>query len=211
MDRKSFVFYKSWKTAMLKLPVEVKVQVYESLVDYATSQTIPEMSETANIAFEFIKTDLDRDIEKYLNIVEVNRRNGLKGGRKPKNKKPMGSSSTKPNPQNLDNDNVNGNDNVNDMKKESTNVDKKETAVSSCSHDYNKFLNWLSQNAPYCGNPKNFPQQITETEFDKLKARYTGNQIADIIEELENRKDLRKRYTNLYRTVLNWAKRAYEK
>ena len=72
------------------------------------------------------------------------------------------------------------------------------------------FINdWLKRNAPYCSNAKNFSSQITEAEFLKLKEKYTGKQIADIIEQIENRKDLRKRYTNLYRTVLNWAKKEY--
>lgn len=96
-------------------------------------------------------------------------------------------------------------------KKESPNGDKKEGKPSSPSlnPDYLKFNEWLDRKAPFCSNPKNFPSQITETEFLKLKEKYTGKQIAEIIEQIENRKDLRKRYTNLYRTVLNWAKREY--
>lgn len=95
--------------------------------------------------------------------------------------------------------------------KESPNGDKKETSVSSPSlnPDYLKFNEWIDRKAPFCSNPKNFPSQITETEFLKLKEKYSGKQIAEIIEQIENRKDLRKRYTNLYRTVLNWAKREY--
>lgn len=97
-------------------------------------------------------------------------------------------------------------------KKESPNGDKKEAKASSSASsnpDFLKFNDWLKRNAPYCSNAKNFSSQITEAEFLKLKERYTGKQIADIIEQIENRKDLRKRYTNLYRTVLNWAKKEY--
>lgn len=97
-------------------------------------------------------------------------------------------------------------------KKESPNGDKKEAEASSSASsnpDFLKFNDWLKRNAPYCSNAKNFSSQITEAEFLKLKEKYTGKQIADIIEQIENRKDLRKRYTNLYRTVLNWAKKEY--
>lgn len=97
-------------------------------------------------------------------------------------------------------------------KKESPNGDEKEGEPSSCAHpDYIKFQDWMKRKAPFCCNPKNFPVQITEGEFFKLKAKYTGQEIADTIEQIENRKDLRKRYTNLYRTVLNWAKKEYGK
>lgn len=97
-------------------------------------------------------------------------------------------------------------------KKESPNGDKKEAVASSpasSNPDFLKFNDWLERKAPFCSNPKNFSSQITEAEYLKLKEKYTGKQIADIIEQIENRKDLRKRYTNLYRTVLNWAKKEY--
>ncbi len=98
--------------------------------------------------------------------------------------------------------------------KESPNGDKKEAKASSpasSNPDYLKFNEWMKRRAPYCSNPKNFPSQITEAELLKLKEKYSGQEIADIIEQIENRKDLRKRYTNLYRTVLNWAKKEYGK
>lgn len=97
-------------------------------------------------------------------------------------------------------------------KKESPNGDKKEAAASSpasSNPDFLKFNDWLKRKAPFCSNPKNFSSQITEAEFLRLKEKYSGKQIADVIEQIENRKDLRKRYTNLYRTVLNWAKKEY--
>ena len=96
--------------------------------------------------------------------------------------------------------------------KESPNGDKKEAEASSLissNPDFIKFNDWLKRKAPFCSNPKNFSSQITEAEFLKLKEKYTSKQIADIIEQIENRKDLRKRYANLYRTVLNWAKKEY--
>ena len=96
--------------------------------------------------------------------------------------------------------------------KEEEKEDKKEAVASSpapSNLDFLKFNDWLKRKAPFCSNPKNFSSQITEAEFLKLKEKYTGKQIADVIEQIENRKDLRKRYTNLYRTVLNWAKKEY--
>ena len=101
-----------------------------------------------------------------------------------------------------------------DNTKESPNGDKKETSVSSpasSTPEFIKFQDWMKRKAPYCSNPKNFPSQITEAGLLKLKEKYSGQEIADIIEQIENRKDLRKRYTNLYRTVLNWAKKEYGK
>jgi len=80
----------------------------------------------------------------------------------------------------------------------------------STNPDYIKFNNWIQEKAPYCSNTRNFPHQITEEEFIKLKKKYSGQQIADIVEKIENRKDLRKRYSNLYLTVNNWIKKEIE-
>ena len=89
--------------------------------------------------------------------------------------------------------------------KEDTNVSKKENEIHS--EDYIKFRKWMKDECPFCDNPKNFSSsRITEEEFNKLKSDYTGMEIASVITEIENRKDLRKKYCNLYRTTLNWLK-----
>jgi len=98
-----------------------------------------------------------------------------------------------------------------DLKEDTTDVVSKKTLsiVSEISEkdDYTKFRDWMFKNAPYCDNPKNFSSsRITEEEFKNLKESFTGLQIAETIMQIENRKDLRKKYTNLYRTVLNWIK-----
>lgn len=178
------------------------------------------------VLFAPFKAQFDRDSERYIGTVEKNKANGLKGGRPKKEKpqNPVGFSETEPNPNNpvgfsetqqkplkpkkTDSDNDSDNDSE-ESKKESASADEKEgaTDVATLSPDYQKFLDWMKRKAPYCNNPKNFSHQITEDEFYKLKEKYSGMELANIIEQIENRKDLRKRYTNLYRTVLNWIKR----
>ena len=72
---------------------------------------------------------------------------------------------------------------------------------------YLKFNAWIKEKCPFCANPKNFSRQITEDEFSRLINRFSKKQLMEVIEQIENRKDLRKKYDNLYRTALNWAKR----
>ena len=91
--------------------------------------------------------------------------------------------------------------------KEDTIVSKKEKEVESKNEDYIKFRKWMKENCPFCDNPKNFASsRISEKEFEELKSNFTGLEIASVILEIENRKDLRKKYCNLYRTTLNWLK-----
>lgn len=98
--------------------------------------------------------------------------------------------------------------NNNNNKETSTNVDGKKDETSSLSPELQKFNDWMINNAPYCY--KNM-KPLTDSELKKLKENYTPKEISCVIEQIENRKDLRKRYTNLYRTVLNWAKKEYGK
>lgn len=98
-------------------------------------------------------------------------------------------------------------DNVTDSDSMSAKNNIKEN-IPDTNPDYIRFNSWIANNAPYCANPKNL-QQITQSEFLRLKQKYKSEQISHIIEQIENRKDLRKRYSNLYRTALNWLKKEY--
>lgn len=84
--------------------------------------------------------------------------------------------------------------------------EKKEKAVAKDntgqrSERYDKFLKFLKKKTPYCYEHMKLP---TEVEFYKLIDKYDPAMVAEIAEQIENRKDLRKTYTNLYRTLLNW-------
>ncbi|WP_148038832.1 DUF6291 domain-containing protein [Proteiniphilum sp. X52] len=107
------MFYEDWKNAISGLPDDVRLDIYESIIEYAISGNIRGLKPLAKVAFNFIKTDIDRDTERYMSIVERNKENGKKGGRpkgtnNPKN--PLGYLETQNNPKNLDNDNEDDND-----------------------------------------------------------------------------------------------------
>ena len=87
MERNSFIFYKGWREAIKDLPDDVRLEIYESIIEYATTGNLRGLKPMANIAFNFIKIDIDRDTEKYMSIVERNKSIGSKGGR-PKSENP---------------------------------------------------------------------------------------------------------------------------
>ena len=124
MERNSFIFYKGWREAIKDLPDDVRLEIYESISEYATTGNLRGLKPMANIAFNFIKIDIDRDTEKYMSIVERNKSNGSKGGR-PKSEnpkepkeptKPTGLFGNPKEPTKPDNDNEYDNDNVNELK-----------------------------------------------------------------------------------------------
>lgn len=69
------------------------------------------------------------------------------------------------------------------------------------------FAAWLSSECPYIATHL---KPLTDAELDKLKQQFSTEAIMEVCHEMENRKDLRKRYTNLYRTLLNWLKKRNE-
>lgn len=70
-----------------------------------------------------------------------------------------------------------------------------------------RFETWLSDHCPYI---RKHYKMMTEAELGKLKQQYGSELIAETCSDIENRIDLRKRYSHLYRTLLNWLKKRNE-
>lgn len=87
--------------------------------------------------------------------------------------------------------------------KKGTNVPKENAHTPS--ERYVKFTQLLDKDCPYISG--HYTHLISEDEFDRLMEKFTAKDVWDTIQQIENRVDLRKKYTNLYRTLLNWLKR----
>jgi hypothetical protein len=116
--KESFIFYKSWMEALKDVPDDIRLEVYDCIIEYAFSGKIPSLKPMAKMAFNFIKNDIDRASEKYAKIVDRNRNNGKNGGRPKKPENPVGFSETQENPNEDDNEDVDVNDNKSSFKKE---------------------------------------------------------------------------------------------
>ena len=104
MERNSFIFYKGWREAIKDLPDDVRLEIYESIIEYATTGNLRGLKPMANIAFNFIKIDIDRDTEKYMSIRAMVLRGDVRKVKTQKNPKnpqnPLGYLETQKNPQN---------------------------------------------------------------------------------------------------------------
>ncbi len=111
----SFVFRKKWKDAIEGLPDEIRLEIYDSIIEYATSGRLSDLKQMAMIAFNFIKQDIDKDLEKYEAKCKKNRENAkMRWDANNAN----ASERIKRNANDADNDNEydNDNDNINDIK-----------------------------------------------------------------------------------------------
>lgn len=99
-------------------------QLMRAIIQYERTQEMPKLDGVLKMAFSFIKTQLDRDREKYKAKCEKNKENGARGGRPRKQKdisEPNGFEETKGNfqkPKKADNEDDNENEDVNDSEED---------------------------------------------------------------------------------------------
>gem|GEM_PF-6231281 len=76
--RDSFVYHLSWEEVMDNLPEEVREEVRGGIIGYARTGVTPELKPLAKVAFEFVKRDLDRDFQRYQDMVASRSESGKK-------------------------------------------------------------------------------------------------------------------------------------
>lgn len=120
--KNSFVLYSDYMEHIQLLSMEQRGNLLTAIMLYSMGQEPTQMDGMTNMAFSFIKAQIDRDNEKYEKTVEARREAGKKGGRPPKqeeakkanaftDKQKKQEEAKKP-----DNDTVTDNDNVTDIK-----------------------------------------------------------------------------------------------
>lgn len=87
MDKNSFLMYLDYQEQFELLTDEQAGQLIKAIIKYEKSGEIPELDGMLKMAFSFIKTQLDRDREKYNKKCEKNKENGRRGGRPKKEEK----------------------------------------------------------------------------------------------------------------------------
>lgn len=176
-----------WIEAFSEQDDTVRLAMYDAMFAYLEGKE-PMLSSENMMMFFIIKPFLDEEANKRIRLAERSKENGKKGGRPKEGKK----EAPKQEPKEpigfrrfLD---------LDEYKERSDNL--------------RKLDKWIEDNTPYIfANLKPLKQK----EFDKLFERYGIKEICDTLMNIENRKDLRKRYTNLYLTLNNWLKNEFSR
>jgi hypothetical protein len=78
MERQSFIFYIEWRDALAGCSEEVRLEVYDAIVEYAASRILPkDISPIARIAFMFIKNDIDKNTPQNFGSFHWNWKGGI--------------------------------------------------------------------------------------------------------------------------------------
>lgn len=167
-----------WTDSLRDFDSDTKAALYEAVFDYMADENVTLASDQWRM-FAMLQPMLDEERNKRIRLAERSRENGKKGGR---------------------------NKNKGDDQPKPTGFAKfLGTAEYKERSDKLKALDaWKEKHVPYVY--AHF-KPLTQREFDCLHPKYSSEQICDTLLQLENRKDLRKKYVSLYRTLLNWLKR----
>lgn len=77
--KNSFILYHSYKRHLAVLSNEQKGVLLDAIFEYSENEIIPELEPILQLAFNFIKEDIDMNKEKWEETVEVRSRAGKKG------------------------------------------------------------------------------------------------------------------------------------
>lgn len=218
MERNSIIFYRSFYEAIKGLPGVIQCEIYTAIMEYGLyGKETENMKTIARGFFMAFKPQIDANAIRF--------ENGCRGGA------PVGNNNNRYSEKKKSTAEAQPEENENDKEKSAYAPKKKADGPASTAcggdaaspavtegeprplfqnQDYDKFLVWLKENCPYFGNEANI-RPMSEEEFLKLKNKYTGVQISRILLQIENRKDLRRRYSSMYLTTLNWLKNEYGK
>ena len=175
-------FDTKWLEAIGYLDDELRLTMLDAIFAYLQGQE-PLLILEAQRVFNTLKPYLNEERDKRLALAERSRMNGQKGGRKPKGKEK--GKPTKPT----------GFLRYLEMPEYKNRCERLQALDK-----------WKEKHTPYIyANIR----PLTQAEFNCLVEKYNSTQICDTLSQIENRKDLRKNYTNLYRTLLNWLKTNY--
>ena len=146
MDKNSFLIYLDYEEQFSLLTDEQLGQLIRAIMKYEKTSEIPKLDGMLKMAFSFIKTQLDRDREKYEEKCAKNRENAKRGGRPKKqtdNKKPNGFKENQMDAKKPDNDNEDDNDNEEDDDDDNNNND---VVSDSCVDGLQKVTKFYEQN-----------------------------------------------------------------
>lgn len=223
--RDSFVFYKEWRDALVGVPDGVRMEVYDAIIEYGVTGEVPELKPMAELAFRFVKTRMDKDAERYDDVLRKRSEAGKKGMEKRWNHTDnTGNSDNKNNNDNTRNtDNMcyqaitgdnknnlydNDNDEENNKEKYSVAIQKEKEKTIDTDNDDSPPLNDEQQAKVEKGRKYKYAEYVTLTrdEYAKLCEAHTEEGARRMIEILDNYKGQNgRRYKSDYRAILNWV------
>lgn len=204
--RDSFIFYRSFKESINDLSDSDKLLIYEAICDFSLDFKEPNLEGFPKALFKLMRPILEANIQRWKNGCAGGAPKGNKNAERQhvtKSKQPKNNRKSTKKQANKDKDK--------DVDKDVNVNNEYMSAAKACTHTlqggevYTRYVGWLKDNAPYIF--AHYSNLVTEAQLTKLQETYDLKLIMQTIAQIENRQDLRKKYTNLYCTLRNWLKK----
>lgn len=134
MKRDNFVFHGEWVTAISRLPNDVRLELYDAIVQYGTTGEEPTLKSMVRVAFDFVQPTLDIDREKYRAMCVRNKVNRTKSCNKLSQVGTSGDELSQVGSNNSNSNNSSNNKEENNIKEEPPKRGKKKDGLSSSTH-----------------------------------------------------------------------------
>ena len=144
---------------------------------------------------------LEEEVLKRSKFTESRRNNGVLGGRPPSKKITDRFPVAKPNGKPTQNHTENENNVLSNPIVLSSNTVKRETEKKI--EPTTQLQKFIAQKLP---NVSKLAAQLTEQESNRLIAKYSKDLILEVLQAMENKKDLSKKYTSVNLTIQSWIK-----
>lgn len=201
--RASFVYYTDWAKELLKYPNDLRLKIDDAVKRYVLYGEEPTDREVIYSMFGLMRTQIDRDTEKYTIKCEKNREIAL--SREQRKREARMHTNVHECTRTCTNatDNDNDNDNKEILSKEST---KKADLSLSENPRFMKFNEALRKDCPHVAMME---KQMSCQEFEKALKMFGDNSQAmwDMLRKMENRKGTEKNNRSVYLTLCNWKRR----
>lgn len=168
MQKNSFLIYHEYREHLKLLTDEQKGQLLMSLIDYSEEEKIPALDGITQMAFSFIRSQMDRDNEKYESRVAANRENGKKGGRP---KKLKGNEENPKNPTVLEETEQNPKNPIKSNDKDNVNEKDKNTL---CKADANALFERRGKHTRTSGEKARYPMQRKRSLPRSVRKKCSG-------------------------------------
>ena len=80
--KETFIFSISWADILSKFDDRIRLEVYDAIVLYQKTGNVPKLSDTANMAFSFIRMELDKNNDRWEQIRQKRVESGRLGALK---------------------------------------------------------------------------------------------------------------------------------
>lgn len=140
--KETFILYTEYAKHLSLLNMEQRGVLFTAIMSFQIGEELPKMDGMTQMAFSFIKSDLERTEENYQKKVETNRENGKRGGRPKKETETPKANGFQEKPKKpngyFENPNDKDNESDNDMFTDGLSAGARET--DECVTDYLKFM-----------------------------------------------------------------------